>query len=125
MVDSSLLTGIGVGCVGLASVSALASPLFFGGCGHYRDRTFARQENYYAEVTISQNAILWAMKIIDTTEAARRLSVTPTRVRAMINSGRLKATKVGIVWMIDPKDLDELKDRKVGRPRKARKASKR
>jgi hypothetical protein len=43
----------------------------------------------------------------------------------MINSGRLKATKVGIVWMIDPKDLDALKDRKVGRPRKARKASKR
>ena len=74
---------------------------------------------------ISQNAILWPMKIIDTTEAARRLNVTPTRVRAMINSGRLKATKVGVVWMIDPKDLDVLKDRKVGRPRKARRASKR
>jgi hypothetical protein len=33
MVDSFLLSGLGVGCVGLASVSALASPLFFGGCG--------------------------------------------------------------------------------------------
>ena len=65
------------------------------------------------------------MKIIDTIEAARRLNVTPTRVRAMIKSGRLKATKVGIVWMIDPKDLEALKDRKVGRPRKARKTSKR
>ena len=97
----------------------------FGGCGHYRDTSFACQENYYAEVMISRNAILWAMKIIDTTEAARRLNVTPTRVRAMINSGRLKATKVGIVWMIDPRDLDAVKDRKVGRPRKARKASKR
>ena len=84
------------------------------------------QINYYAEVTISQNAILWAMKmkIIDTTEAARRLNVTPTRVRAMINSGRLKATKVGIVWMIDPKDLEAVKERKVGRPRKSRKSSK-
>lgn len=30
----------------------------------------------------------------------------------MINSGRLKATKVGIVWLIDPKDLDTVKDRK-------------
>ena len=80
--------------------------------------------NYYAEVTISQNVILWAMKIIDTTEAARRLKVTPTRVRAMINSGRLKATKVGIVWMIDPKDLEAVKERKVGRPRKSRKSSK-
>ena len=64
------------------------------------------------------------IKIIDTTEAARRLKVTPTRVRAMINSGRLKATKVGIVWMIDPKDLDAVKDRKVGRPRKSRKSTK-
>jgi excisionase family DNA binding protein len=82
--------------------------------------------NYYAEVTISQNVILCAMKmkIIDTTEAARRLNVTPTRVRAMINSGRLKATKVGIVWMIDPKDLEAVKERKVGRPRKSRKSSK-
>jgi len=65
------------------------------------------------------------MKIIDTTEAARRLNVTPTRVRAMINSGRLKATKVGIVWMINPKDLDAVKERKVGRPRKPRKTTKR
>jgi excisionase family DNA binding protein len=82
------------------------------------------KQNYYADVIISQNAILWAMKIIDTTEAARRLKVTPTRVRAMINSGRLKATKVGIVWMIDPKDLEAVKERKVGRPRKSRKNSK-
>jgi excisionase family DNA binding protein len=104
---------------------ALASPLFLVGTSHYKDRSFACQENYYADVIISPGAILWAMKIIDTTEAARRLNVTPTRVRAMINSGRLKATKVGIVWMIDPKDLDAVKDRKVGRPRKSRKAGKR
>jgi hypothetical protein len=25
------------------------------------------------------------------------------------------------MWLIDPKDLDDVKDRKVGRPRKARK----
>ena len=42
----------------------------------------------------------------------------------MINSGRLKATRVGIVWLIDPKDLDAVKDRKVGRPRKSRKQTK-
>ncbi len=64
------------------------------------------------------------MKIISTTEAARRLNVTPSRVRAMIGSGRLKAMKVGNVWLIDPKDLDAVKDRKVGRPRKVRKTSK-
>jgi len=65
------------------------------------------------------------VKIIDTTEAARLLNVTPSRVRAMIESGRLKATKVGIVWMIDPKDLEAVKDRKTGRPRKTRKSTKR
>lgn len=39
----------------------------------------------------------------------------------MIVAKRLKAIKVGREWLIDPKDLDALKDRKVGRPRKARK----
>ena len=62
------------------------------------------------------------MKIISTAEAARRLGVTANRVRAMIRAKRLKAIKVGHEWLIDPKDLDTVKDRKVGRPRKARKA---
>lgn len=61
------------------------------------------------------------MKIISTAEAAKRLGVTANRVRALIEAKRLKATKVGNVWLIDPKDLDAVKDRKVGRPRKARK----
>ena len=65
------------------------------------------------------------MKIIGTAEAARRLNVTQSRVRAMIDAGRLKAIRVGREWLIDPKDLDAVKDRKVGRPRKARKTSKR
>jgi excisionase family DNA binding protein len=64
------------------------------------------------------------MKIISTTEAAKRLKVSPSRIRAMTGSGRLKAMKVGKVWLIDPKDLDSVKDRKVGRPRKVRKTSK-
>ena len=42
----------------------------------------------------------------------------------MIDSGRLKASKVGREWLIDPKDLDAVKDRKVGRPRKSRKSTK-
>ena len=65
------------------------------------------------------------MKIISTAEAARRLNVTPSRVRKMIKAKRLKAMKVGHEWLIDPKDLDAVKDRKVGRPRKARKSTKR
>jgi hypothetical protein len=43
----------------------------------------------------------------------------------MIDAGRLEAMKVGREWLIDPEDLDAVKDRKVGRPRKARKTSKR
>jgi excisionase family DNA binding protein len=65
------------------------------------------------------------MKIISTTEAAKRLNVSPSRIRAMIGSGRLKAMKVGKVWLINPKDLEAVKDRKVGRPRKSRKTTKR
>jgi excisionase family DNA binding protein len=61
------------------------------------------------------------MKIIGTTEAAKRLGVTVSRVHKMIAAKRLKATKLGNVWLIDPKDLEAVKDRKVGRPRKARK----
>ena len=64
------------------------------------------------------------MKIITTTEAAKRLGVTPTRVRALIEAKRLKAFKYGREWLIDPKDLEAVKDRKVGRPRKARKCTK-
>ena len=64
------------------------------------------------------------MKIITTVEAARRLGVTPSRVRALIEAKRLKAFKYGREWLIDPKDLAAVKNRKVGRPRKARKTVK-
>ena len=64
------------------------------------------------------------MKIISTAEAAKRLGVTQSRVQKMIAAKRLKAIKVGREWLIDPKDLDAVKDRKVGRPRKVRKTSK-
>ena len=65
------------------------------------------------------------MKVIGTAEAAKRLNVTVSRVQKMIVAKRLKATKVGNVWLIDPKDLEAVKDRKVGRPRKSRKTTKR
>ena len=64
------------------------------------------------------------MKIIGTAEAAKRLNVSVSRVHKMIAAKRLKATKLGNVWLIDPKDLDAVKDRKVGRPRKTRKSAK-
>jgi len=48
-----------------------------------------------------------------------------SRVHKMIAAKRLKATKLGNVWLINPKALDAVKDRKVGRPRKSRKATRR
>jgi hypothetical protein len=39
----------------------------------------------------------------------------------MIKAKRLKAMKVGHEWLIVPTDLEAVKDRKVGRPRKAKK----
>ena len=61
------------------------------------------------------------MKIISTAEAAKRLGVTQSRMQKMIAAKRLK----GREWLIDPKDLEAVKDRKVGRPRKSRKSTKR
>ena len=106
------------------SASNTCQPALFGGCGHYKNRTFGCQENYCAEAPFRRNGILWAVKLISTAEAAKRLNVTPSRVRAMIARGRLKAMRIGIMWLIDPKDLEAVKDRKVGRPRKARKSAK-
>lgn len=92
---------------------------------HYIGRVFACQRiSSYAAIVLL-NGILWAMKIIGTAEAAKRLGVNASRVRALIDAKRLKATKVGNVWLIDPKDLEAVKTRKVGRPRKARKTTKR
>jgi len=60
-----------------------------------------------------------------TAEVARRLGVSTIRVRVLIENGRLKATKIGSAWLIDPKDLDAVKDRRVDRPRKSRKSTNR
>src|SRR5215213_11533833 len=116
------LNQLGLGCVGLASVTALASPLFW--CGPLWNVDFRLSRKLWRLAIVVQNAILWAMKIISTAEAARRLGVTPNRVRALIEAKRLKAFKYGREWLIDPKDLDAVKVRKVGRPRKARKGAK-
>jgi len=59
--------------------------------------------------------------LINTAQAAKKLGVTPSRVRKMIQAKRLKAFRFGRDWMIYLKDLRAVQNRKPGRPRKSRK----
>ena len=54
---------------------------------------------------------------LTTNEAADLMGVTPRRVRALIEAGRLRAEKVGRDWQIRRADAENL-ERKPGRPRK-------
>ena len=56
--------------------------------------------------------------MLTTAEAAEELGITVRRVRALITAERLKATKFGRDWAIRPVDLNAVRDRPPGRPRK-------
>jgi len=58
-------------------------------------------------------------RMLTTAEAASVLSVTERRVQAMIRAGRLpNAVKAGRDWLIPESDIESVKVRKPGRPRK-------
>jgi excisionase family DNA binding protein len=57
------------------------------------------------------------MEYIGTTKAAEVLGISTGRIRQLILAGRLKAEKIGQTWLIQPHELDGLRDRKPGRPR--------
>ena len=59
-------------------------------------------------------------KLLTTSEVAEKLGVTRWRVSQLIKDGRLKAERYGQIFLIKEKDLDAVKERKVGRPRKAK-----
>jgi excisionase family DNA binding protein len=59
------------------------------------------------------------MALLTTKEAAELLGVTPRRVTAMIQSEQLPAEKFGRDYLIQERDLKQVADRKVGRPRKS------
>jgi excisionase family DNA binding protein len=60
------------------------------------------------------------MAIISTIEAAERLKISRRRILTLIQDGRLRAQKLGPMWMVEEKDLHEFeeKPRLPGRPRK-------
>jgi len=56
--------------------------------------------------------------MINTSQAAKAIGVTPRRVLALIQSGRLPAVKVGRDWVVKKSDLKLVSSRKPGRPPK-------
>ena len=57
-------------------------------------------------------------KYLTTAEAAGRLGITPTRVRQLILSERLRSMKIGRDLYIEESWLEPVYNRKVGRPKK-------
>jgi excisionase family DNA binding protein len=60
------------------------------------------------------------MGLIGTSEAARKLGISPRRVAAMIEQGLIKAEKVGKTWIISDAEIIRIakRVRKSGRPPK-------
>jgi len=58
------------------------------------------------------------MKLLTAKQAAQILGVHHSRVRVLIREGRLPAQKIGRDWVILEPDLELVKDRKPGRPKK-------
>ncbi len=59
------------------------------------------------------------MTTISTTAAGELLNVSALRVRQLIHEKRLKAKRIGRDWRIRPADLEAVKVRTNGRPRKS------
>ena len=55
---------------------------------------------------------------LTTDQAAEELGIGARRVRQLIEAGRLPAVKAGRDWLIEPRHLELVAERKVGRPRK-------
>lgn len=56
------------------------------------------------------------MNELTTKQASEILGVSRRRVIALIEQGKLKARKFSNVYMIAPKDLDAVRERRSGRP---------
>ena len=56
------------------------------------------------------------MNFLTTAQAAERLGVTQRRVLALIRDGRIPTVRAGPLHLIDPAALEQVKNRKPGRP---------
>lgn len=58
------------------------------------------------------------MDLITTKEAAEKLGVSMRRITALIKDGRLPSQQIGREHLIEESDLEKVKERKAGRPKK-------
>jgi excisionase family DNA binding protein len=58
------------------------------------------------------------MKLLSAKEVAEKLGVSDRRIRALITTGKLPATRVGNSYVIQESDLKIVAERKNGRPKK-------
>ncbi len=65
----------------------------------------------------SRDGILRGMDVLSVDEAAAELDIAPRNLRTWILRGRLKAKKVGPIWLIERKDLDAFKQWWAGHAR--------
>ena len=63
-------------------------------------------------------------KLLTTWQVAERLGVHRSRVQVLIREGRLPARLYGKVYLVDEKDLEQVSDRKPGRPPKTKETTK-
>ncbi len=56
--------------------------------------------------------------LISSKEAAEKLGLSLRRVQALITSGKLPAQKIGNSYVVKESDLEFVKERKNGRPKK-------
>lgn len=56
--------------------------------------------------------------LLSVSEAAKELNLSPRRIHDFIKDGRLPAEKIGVYYVIKQADLELVKDRPTGRPKK-------
>ena len=62
--------------------------------------------------------------MLTTKQAGKALGVNDSRIRQLILAGRLKATKLGHMWIIQKKDLYNIKKVPIGNPNWLKKGGK-
>ena len=50
------------------------------------------------------------------TEAAASLGIVPATIRAQIKGGAIKATRIGPIWTITPREVERYRAESLGRP---------